>query len=419
MYAAWTFKHKPRTLGEVVGNKNPIEKLVEWVRSWEKRVPKKRAAFLYGPPGVGKTVAVEALTHDFDMELVERNASDYRTEDAVRRFAGLASQYGTLFGKRRLILFDELDGISGSEDRGGLRAITEIVKAARCPIVLIANNPYDPRFSTLRKHCLMIEFKKPRVSEVAKRLKRICLREGIDADENALKFIAQRSGGDIRSAINDLQALAQGKKQLRYEDVSWLAHRDRKEVIFQVLRLILYSRTCGGARRSVGMADVDPDMLFQWVYENVPYHLRDPHDLAEAVSALATADLYRGRVRLTQDWKLRAYMTDFMTAGVAMSRKKTKPVGWVPLRFPERLKWLSRTKKERALRMAIARKVKRRLHISATRAVREFLPYIRIIFQNSPEMAGGIAKWLDLNEEMIKYLAGSPSQAKSILEMLA
>jgi len=419
VYVIWTLKHKPKTLGEVVGNRNAIEKLVEWVRSWEKKVPKKRAAFLYGPLGVGKKVTVEALARDFDMELVERNASDYRTEGAVKRFAGLASQYGTLFGKKRLILFDELDGIAGREDRGGLKAITEIVKAAQCPIVLIANNPYDPRFSTLRRHCLMIEFKKPQVREVVKHLKRICLREGIDVEESALKFIAQRSEGDVRSAVNDLQALAQGKKKLRYEDVSWLAHRDRKEVIFQVLRLILYSKTCEGARRSVSMADIDQDMLFQWVYENVPYHLRDPHDLAEAMSALAEADLYRGRVRLTQDWKLMGYMIEFMTAGVAMSRKRTKPAGWIPLRFPERLKWLSKTKKERALRMAIAKKVKRRLHISATRAVKEFLPYLRIIFQNNSEMASGIARWLDLDEEMIEYLAGSPRQSKAILKTLA
>jgi len=419
VYTVWTLKHKPKSLDEVVGNKEAIGKLIEWVKSWEKRVPKKRAAFLYGPPGIGKTVAVEALARDFDMELVERNASDYRTEEAVKRFAGSASQYGTLSGKKRLILFDELDGITGREDRGGLKAITEIVKAAQCPVVLIANNPYNPRFSTLRKHCLMIEFKKPQAREVLTHLKRVCLREGIEAEESALKFIAQRSEGDVRSAVNDLQALAQGKKKLTYDDVSWVAYRDRKEVIFQVLRLIFYSRTCEGAKRSVNMADIDQDMLFQWVYENLPYHFRDPHDLAEAMNALAEADLYRGRVQTTQDWKLMAYMIDFMTAGVAVSKKRTKSAGWVPFRFPERLKWLSKTKKERTLRMAIATKVKRRLHISAKRAVREFLPYLRVIFQNNAEMASGIARWLDLDEEMIEYLAGSSRQSKAIMKMLA
>ncbi|RLI68146.1 MAG: replication factor C large subunit, partial [Candidatus Gerdarchaeota archaeon] len=107
MYAAWTVKHKPKSLSEVVGNKDAIQKLVNWVKSWEKGIPKKRAVFIYGPPGIGKTVSVEALANDYKMELVEKNASDYRTEDAVKRFAGLASQYGSLFGGKRIVLLDE------------------------------------------------------------------------------------------------------------------------------------------------------------------------------------------------------------------------------------------------------------------------------------------------------------------------
>ncbi len=409
MWTAWTVKHKPRTLSGVIGNKEAIQKLVEWVKSWDKGIPKKRAAFLYGPPGIGKTVTVEALANDLKMELVEKNASDYRTEKAIQRFAGLASQYGTLFGRKRLILLDELDGITGREDAGGLKAIMNIVKTAKCPIILIANDPYDPRFTALRQLCLMIEFKKPRVREVQRLLQRICMLEGINAEEAALRFIAQRSQGDVRSAINDLQALAQGKKRLTFDDVSWLAYRDRKEKIFEVLRLIFYSRTCDGAKRAVAMADVDLDMLFEWVYENLPYHIRDPQDLAEAMESLAKADLYRGRIRLTQDWKLQSYVIDFMTAGVAMARKRTKPAGWVPLRFPERIKWLSKTKAERELRAAIAKKIKRKCHISATRAIKEYIPYLRIIFENNSEMANKIAEWLDLNQEMITYLTGSSS----------
>jgi len=406
LYAAWTVKHKPRTLSEVVGNDEAIQKFTQWVKSWDKRIPKKRAAFLYGPPGVGKTVCVEALAREFQMELVEKNASDYRTAEAVQRFAGLASQYGTLFGGRRLILLDELDGITGTADRGGVRAVTEIVKAAQCPVVLVANNAYDPRFGTLRKYCLLVEFKKPTVREVVKHLKKVCLGEGIDADEEALKFIVERSGRDVRSAVNDLQALAQGKKRLAYEDVAWLAERDRKEVIFNLLRTILYSKDSWEAKKAVDAADMDTDMLFQWIYENAPYHLTDPHDLAKAMDALSLADIYRGRIRSTQDWSLLRYVLDFMTAGVAVARERTKPSGWIPFRFPEKIRWLSRTKAEREMQSAIGMKIRRKCHISAVRAVKEVLPYLRIIFENNPEMAAGIARWLDLDETMMNYLAG-------------
>jgi len=418
MYAAWSVKHKPRSLNEVVGNEEAIQRLLGWVKSWDKGVPKRRAAFLYGPPGIGKTVTVEALASNLNMELVERNASDYRTEEAVQKFAGLASQSGTLFGKKRLILFDEIDGITGREDRGGVGAITQIVKAALVPIILIANNAYDPRLGSLRYYCEAIEFKKPAVGAVVKHLERICDREDIKADEAALKFIAQRSEGDVRSAVNDLQALGQGKKALAYDDVSWLAYRDRKEAIFSILRLIFYGKSADQAKHAVDMADVDPDMLFEWIYENLPHHLRDPHDLANAMNSLATADLYRGRIARTQNWTLTRYVIDFMTAGVAMAREKTQPAGFVPLKFPERIKLLSQTRAERQMKSAIGVKIKKRCHISAKRAAKDILPYIRVIFENNSQQAADLAKWLDLDEAMIEYLAATKKQVKAIMKHL-
>jgi replication factor C large subunit len=407
LHTAWTVKHRPKSLAEIVGNTEAVGKFVDWIKSWEKGIPKKRACFLYGPPGIGKTVTVEATAHDFGMEFVEKNASDYRTEEAINRFAGLASQYSSLFGGKRMILLDELDGLTGSSDRGGVKAITDVVKTAHCPVVLTANNAYDPRFTNLRVYCLLIEFKKLATGEVAKHLKHICEQEGIQADENALKFIAQRSGGDVRSAVNDLQALGQGKKTLAYEDVSWLGYRDRQENIFNVLRMIIYGKTCASAKQAANMVDVDTDMLFEWIYENVPAHLTDPHDLATAMDALALADVYRGRIRATQDWGFMRYVIDYMTAGVAMARKNTKTSGWIPFKFPQRIQMLSRSKAERAMRLSIGGKIKRKNHISALRASKEIVPYLKIIFKNNENMAAGLAKWLDLDQDMVEYLVGS------------
>jgi replication factor C large subunit len=418
LYTAWTVKHKPKSATEIVGNPSAIKTLRDWLQSWDKGIPKKRAAFLYGPPGVGKTVTVEALAHDLHMELVEKNASDYRTEDAINHFAGLASQYSPLFGGKRIVLLDELDGLTGNADKGGVKATTNIIKTARCPVVLIANNAYDTRFRTLRSYCLPIDFKKPISNSITKRLQHICEREGIQADENTLKFLAQRSGGDVRSAVNDLQALAQGKKRLTYDDVSWLAYRDRQESIFSVLKMIFYGRTSSGAKQAVDMADVDIDMLFEWIYENVPAHFTDSHDLAQAMDALAMADVYRGRIRTSQNWSFTRYVIDYMTAGVAMARQNSQVQGWIPYKFPSRIMALSRTKAQRALRKNIGLKIKRKFHISAVRAPTEVLPYLRIIFKNDVHKAAGIAKWLDLDEEMIEYIVENKAKAGQITAFL-
>lgn len=420
MHAAWTVKHKPKSSAEIVGNKKAAAYFREWLESWEKAVPKQKAAFLHGPPGVGKTMTVEALARDLGMELIEKNASDYRTEEKIRRFAGLASQYGSFSGKKRVILFDEMDGIYGTVDRGAIPALTQIIKDTRCPIVLIANNFWNKKFTAFRdkKKYFVIEFKKPSGGEVLKHLRRVVASEGITAEEDALKFIAQRNEGDVRSAVNDLQALAQGKSKLTYDDVAWLAYRDRKDVIFTVLRQVLYGRSCNTAKQAIDMADVDLDMLFEWIYENAPHHFNVPSELAEAMNALAKADLYRARIRQTGNWKLMRYVIDFMTAGVAMARDESKPSGWIPFQFPQRIRMLSTSRAERARKTEIGKKIKRRMHVSAVLAQKDVLPYLRVIFESSSDMAAGLAGWFDFNEDEINYIAGSKRQGKAILKSI-
>jgi replication factor C large subunit len=399
----WTLKYKPQTLAEAVGNQDAKDKILKWVHEWDKKPPKKRALFLYGSPGIGKTVIAEALASDLNMELVQSNASNNRTAEAVQKFAGTASQFGTLFGKKRLILFDELDGITGTADRGGLRAITEVIKTTSSPIILTANNAYDPRFSTLKEHCQLVEFKKITRTEIEAHLRKICSREGIEAEAEALRLIAERASGDLRSAINDLQALAQGRKQLTYNDVAWLSTRDRKETIFKVLGDIFYARNVWDARKSVDAADIDLDMLLEWIYENVPHQVKDPKELAATMEMIALADMYRGRIRTTQNWELMRYFMDFMTAGVAVSWSH-KPSGWVPFRFPTRVMSMSQSRAEREMLTTIGLKIGRRCHMSSNRATKEVIPYLRIIFQTNEEEKNGLARWFDLDEDMVNYL---------------
>lgn len=418
--AAWTSKYKPQSLKDVVGNEEVQAKFVQWLGLWKTGIPAQRATFLHGPPGVGKTVTVECSASDFGFELVEKNASDYRTEEKIRRFAGLASQYSGFFGKRRIILLDEMDGVHGTVDRGAIPAITRIIKDTRVPIVLTANNFWDRRFAAFRnkKQILILEFKKPPAREVLKHLKKIVLQEEIAAEEEALKFIVNRNQGDVRAAVNDLQALAQGKTKLTYDDVSWLAHRDRKEIIFSVLRQTVYGKNCETARRSIEAADVDLDMFFEWIYENAPHHLNAASDLSKAMAALASADTYRARIRRTRNWKLLPYMIDHMTAGVAMAREKSKSSGWIPFRFPQRMRMLSTTRGARRMKKDIGRKIGRRLHMSSGASQRDILPFLRIIFEENPRMAAGLSEGFRLSEEEVVFVAGGKRKGNAVLKVI-
>lgn len=405
----WTAKHRPKTLSDIAGNKEAKESFITWIRSWEQGNPSKKAALLYGPPGTGKTVTVEAAAKDLVFDLVEINASDKRTGDQLNRIAGGAALHGELFGRKRLILLDEVDGINLTTDTGAISAVQETIENTRCPIVLTANDPWNPKIRPLRDRCLFIEFKRLGVRDSLPYLKKLCASEGIEADEQALRLIIDRNEGDMRSIINDLETFAAGRKKITSSDVQWLSWRDRKESIFDALRTVFSSRTCAQARRAPDIVDIDLDMFFEWIYENAPLQLTDPKDLANAMEALSRADLIMARIKRLQRWELLPFALDQMTAGVALSKERTKPA-WTPMRFPSRIMSLSRTRKERALRSQIGQKIGAKTHLSTKAAQKQFLPYISFIFRGNPNVIPGMAGWLDLDEEMVQYLSGDGSK---------
>jgi replication factor C large subunit len=404
MSEPWTVKHRPKTTGEVVGNKLAIEKLIQWLESWSKGKPGKGAALLYGPPGVGKTVVTEAVSRDRGWDLVEINASDKRSGEVLSRIAGLASTQGTLGGKGRLILLDEVDGINLREDQGAIKAIQQVVKDAKFPIVLTANDPWDTKVRPLRDDCLLIELKRLGVREGLPLLRGVLSKEGVKAEDEALRALLDKNSGDIRSTLNDLQILSGTRKSVSLDEVEWLSRRDRTESIFEALRIVFNSKTVAAARRATNISDVDHEMLFQWIFENAPYQIPDPHELSNAMSAMAEADLVYARIRKTQQWHLLSYALDLMTAGVAVA-KNIPLKGFVPMRFPQRIASMARTRGARELRKNIGRAIASRCHISSRRATQVYLPLIQIMSEHNPAKLNEVGQWLDAKEELYQFFS--------------
>ena len=399
----WTIKHRPKSLSEIAGNKSTIESLKKWVLSWKRDGFNKKAALLYGPSGTGKTVSVEAIAREMDFELIEMNASDIRTGQAIEDIVGTTVSQQSLFQRKKMILLDEVDGISGQEDRGAVQAITKAIEETHYPILITANDAWDPKIRGLREKSLMLEYRRIGIRDGIPFLKQLLAKEGIGADDRMLKMIIDRNSGDMRSIINDLQMLTTGKTELTFERIHQLAWRDRKSPIFDALKLVFTSKDCRSARKAIDAADVDYEMLFEWIYENLPDQLSDPSDLSKAMEALAKADLYLARAKKTRAWGLLSYVMDLMTAGVAISRERTKPA-WIPMKFPQRIALMMRTRRERAMLREIGNKIGKRCHVSSKDSIKIFLPYLKIISKANEEMASSIEKWLDLEEGMVTYL---------------
>ncbi|HEX9612394.1 MAG TPA: hypothetical protein VGA05_02150, partial [Candidatus Bathyarchaeia archaeon] len=235
-------------------------------------------------------------------------------------------------------------------------------------------------------------------------LRNILNQEGVKADEDALRLILDRDRGDIRSILNDMQLLSSRHGTLTVDDVDLLSGRDRTESIFEVLRVIFNSRTVAAARRALSISDVDQEKLFQWIFENAPYQIPKPKELEEAISALAESDLYFGRIKKTQSWHLLSYALDLMTAGVAIA-KQTSPGGWVPMRFPQKISSMSRTRSIRDTRKKAAASIGVRSHVSVRRAQQLYFPLLRFIYEHNPDEYERIASSLDAKEELDDLLS--------------
>ena len=371
----FTIKYRPKSLKDFVDQKEALAKFLEWYRNWK---PGSKAALLYGKPGTGKTCLVEAFANDKNLELIQMNASDVRSKKQIEEVFGHASAVASFFKKGRIFLIDEVDGISGKEDAGGIQAIIEIIKKSKHPVVLTANNPYDPKLRVLREYCELIPFGDIPVWDIEKKLKEICDKEGIEYDKEVLNQLAKRSEGDLRAAINDLETIARGKKKITLKDLEVLGYRERERDMFEALKILFKTTSLTGARLSIANVDLEPEIIMWWIEENIPNEYEKPEEVARAYEALAKADLFRARIMSRNYWKLMRYMNDLMTAGVSLAkdemyRKFTK------YQFPAKLRYLASSKEEREQEKERLKKLSKLLNCSTKKIRTEFLPYFKVL----------------------------------------
>ncbi len=402
----WTEKYRPKSLSEVVGNEEAKKKFVAWLNAFLKGKAKKKAALLYGPPGSGKTSLVNAVAHQFGWELIELNASDFRSREAIRNRVLSAATMGSLYGKRKIILLDEVDGINLKEDAGGLQAILELIEKSRYPVVLTANDPWDPKLRPLRDAVEMIEFKKLRKYEVIRVLQNICRKEGLECSRSVLSAIADNAKGDLRAAINDLQTLAMGKKRIDLADLNVLGDRADQESMFDIVRTVLTARRPEQALAVLRIPSLDYEMLLLWLSENIPYQYQGSYQaIADAYEALSWADIMLARMKRKQIWQLLPYALELMTAGVASARGKP-PFRFVKYRFPEKLRLLARSKSKRERFLQVAREVASRLHVSLRTLKLDVIPFLRVIYEHDEEMAEKIYRSMGLTKREFEALIG-------------
>jgi replication factor C large subunit len=425
---SWAEKYRPQSLEGIVGNPTAIAELRKWAQAWARGSPDKRAALLQGDPGVGKTTAALALARDFGWTPIEMNASDARNAEAVRRVAGRGAVLQTFGstgefvraseGGRKLIILDEADHLFGRQDKGGVAAIAETLQEARHPIVLIVNDAYalTSRSATVKRLSKTIKFQSINASAVKSVLRTVATREGVDVAEEVLEVIADRSAGDLRSALNDLESIALGKANLGGPETQALGYRDRASTIFVALQEIFRSGDGKRARDAVRELDEQPEDLILWIDHNLPFEYPDREDLMRGLERLSRADGYLGRARRRQAYGLWSYAYDLMSSGVATARRRR--YGGGQLQFPLYLAQMARSRGLRAARNSLARKLGAATHTSATTVLTDLIADLRALASADADLRVQLAADLKLDEREAAYLLDEKEDSHAVKHLL-
>jgi replication factor C subunit 1 len=122
--------------------------------------------------------------------------------------------------KKHVLIMDEVDGIAGNEDRGGIQELIYLIQATKIPIICICNDRQHTKIRSLANHCLDLRFHQPKVGQIKGPMMSIAFKEGIKIDPTILQNIITSCSCDIRQVLNNLSVWA-GDKALcdnRFKD---------------------------------------------------------------------------------------------------------------------------------------------------------------------------------------------------------
>ena len=347
----WADKYRPDTCKAIIGqqgDKSIMNKLKVWLCDWninhvnhfngKKGAPNNGAwakcALLSGPPGVGKTVTAHLVCKESGYDVVEMNASDSRSRkllgETISATLGTTS-IGAMMAKgtnvvtsKRVLIMDEVDGMAGNEDRGGIAGLISLMKISKVPVICICNDRNNQNIRSLANLCLDLRFSRPRVEQITASMMSVCYKEKIQIKPDALAELIIGCGQDVRQTLYHLSMV---KAAIGGADEGIIeAEQARKEaemhkktsvkigpwgVCKKVFNIEDHKMMSLNDKSSLYFQDYNLASLF--VQQN--YLLLKPkaaggdkkklmEQVSKAADSIAQGDLVEKRIRSSMDWDL-------------------------------------------------------------------------------------------------------------------
>ena len=232
----WVEKYRPKKLSEVVGQKEITERLEAAVKN--KNLPN---LLFSGPAGVGKTSTAVSLSNEifgegFDRNFLELNASSDRGIDVIRHTIKDFARTLAFDAGFKIIFLDEADALTTDAQQALRRTMEKYTKTSR--FILSVN--YSSRIiEPIQSRCVVFRFKPLHSKEIESRLESIAKAEGIKIEEKAMQAIIYVAQGDLRKAVNILQAASAMDKTIKEKTIFDVSSRAHPTEIKELIRLSL------------------------------------------------------------------------------------------------------------------------------------------------------------------------------------